>query len=125
MNRVSIVYLFAVLWLLVSPSLTAPADNEVAKQVDASQNGSPEIEQEPPNASKNEIAGNLDDDVEDFKPEKGETTNVDADDKPAVSGMSTGIITRIGVDGPCMYQIRLEFLKLNLISRRFRLVLSD
>lgn len=119
MNRVSIVYLFAVLWLLVSPSLTAPADNEVAKQVDASQNGSPEIEQEPPNASKNEIAGNLDDDVEDIKPEKGETTNVDADDKPAVSGMSTGIITRIGVDGPCMYQIRLEFLKLNLISRSF------
>lgn len=101
MNRVNIVYLFACLWLLVSPSLTAPADNEPAKQDD----GSPEIEQEPPNPSKNEIESNLDD-VENFKPEKGSDGTTDVSiDTSSFSGVSTGIISRIGVDGPCTYEI--------------------
>lgn len=101
MNRVNILYLFAVLCLLVSPSLTAPADNGTAKQVDASPENSPEIAE--PNASNNEITGDIDGDVENFKPENsaGESTEVASTDKPSFSGVSTGIISRIGVDGPC------------------------
>lgn len=104
MNRVNIICLFACLGLLVSPSLTAPADNEAAETNDK---GSPEIEQEPPNPSKNEIESNLDDDVENFKPEKGSSdgeTDVSTDTS-SFSGVSTGVISRIGVDGPCTYEI--------------------
>lgn len=119
MNRVNIVYLFAVLWLLVSPSLTAPADNETAKQVDASSDkkGSPEVEE--PNASNNEINGDIDGDVENFKPENsaGESTEIASTDNPSFSGVSTGIITRIGVDGPCKFHLILSdfsfFFRLN------------
>lgn len=90
MNRVHIFYLFSILWFVVSPALTAPADQQ-------QENGSPEIPE--PNQSDNEIENvNVNKDVESFTPnnpsESDETPEVEPEDQPSFSGGSSGIITR-------------------------------
>lgn len=104
MNCANVVYLFGVLCVLASPSLTAPAQ----------QIGSPEVV---PEESKNEVDSKFDskyDNVETFDtvdnqkgaPSVGATTSPDASKTPQIVGGGSGIIQKWGSDssdGTCMY----------------------
>lgn len=114
MNSVNFVYLFGVLCMLVSPSLTAP------------QSGAPPAVKKVADDSQNEVTSDLKSDAETFQPVNSPSgqpsvgpvapggaappvspaspSSPDTPQKPEFIGGSTGIITKIGIDGPCMYQ---------------------
>lgn len=124
MNSVNILYLFSVLCLLVAPSFTAP------------QSGSPAVDRNLADDSKNEVTSDLSKDVETFKPVNSQggqpsvgsgkpvspavpvspaspsspasPASPDAPQTPEFAGGSSGIITKIGIEGPCMY-FKVEF----------------
>lgn len=104
MNSLNCIYLFSVMWLVVSPALTAPSK-----------------------ALKNEIVGDSDDDVDSFGPDnvRGRAPDVGTDDKPTVSGVETGVILREGSEGRCMYTTQPSFLNSNSISAISEIVLHD
>lgn len=103
MKRINIAYLFAVWCILVSPSLTAPADEKSARLEDFGESVPPAKD-----TSQNEVIGDLDDDTEGVvDPQKNHVAVADVD-STKVSGVSTGVISRIGFDGPCMYDIHLS-----------------
>lgn len=111
MNSVNIVYLFSVLCILVSPSLTAP------------QSGTPAALNK--NVADNEVTSDLKGDAESFQPVNSPSgqpsvgpvspgsaaspvspaspASPDAPKQPEFIGGSSGIIRKIGVEGPCMY----------------------
>lgn len=113
MNSVNIVYLFGVLCILVTPSLTAP------------QSGSPAVDRNAVDDSKNEVTSDLSSDAETFDPviSQGGKPSVpvpaakpaspaspaspdapkapDTPKKPEFFGGSSGIIRKVGIEGPC------------------------
>lgn len=109
MNSVNILYLFGVLCILVSPSLTAP------------QSGSPAVDRNMADDSKNEVTSDLSNDAEVFQPVNSQNgkpsvgtvggpipaespASPDVPNTPEFIGGSSGIIRKIGIDGPCEYQ---------------------
>lgn len=98
MKSVNIVYLFSVLCVLVSPSLSAPADD-----------ATPEVP--PKNVEQNELDGIIDTGVDTFQPdvkpiEKPVKKPVEkpTDVKPVISGSGHGSIFSSGTEGPCKYR---------------------
>lgn len=116
MNSVNIVYLFGVLCILVSPSLTAP------------QSGAPPAVKKVADESQNELGSVMKSDAETFLPVNSPSgqpsvgpvlpgsaappvssvspaspASPDTPQKPVFMGGSTGIISKMGIDGPCMY----------------------
>lgn len=114
MNSVNIVYLFGVLCLLVSPSFSAPpAMQKVADD------------------SQNELTSKLKSDTETFEPVNGPSgqqgvgpvspgsavepaspaapASPDTPKQPELIGGSSGIIRKIGIEGPCKYFTQIFF----------------
>lgn len=111
MNSVNIVYLFGVLCILVSPSFSAP------------QSGAPPaVNRKEADDSQNEVTSEFKKDAETFQPVNSPSgqpsvgpvspgsaaspvspASPDTPITPEFMGGSTGIITKIGVEGPCMY----------------------
>lgn len=104
MNSATIVYLFGVLCVLASPSFAAP----------------PEVNRNAADDAKNELTSDLSNDAETFQPvnNQGGAPSVgppvpanapvapnapDAPKTPEFIGGGTGIITKIGFEGECMY----------------------
>lgn len=88
MNRVNLVCTLVLLGLLVSPSLTLPAD--------PSKTESSELDAGAVDPISNEIGK----DVETFDPEKSPSESTDVEHHKAVF-QSSGVIKRIGFDGEC------------------------
>lgn len=92
MNRVNVLCTLALLGLLVSPSLTLPAD---PTKIESSESETGDAEMKDP--SSNEIPN----DVETIEPEK--STTEPPVEHHSVDSVSTGMISRLGYDGECKY----------------------
>lgn len=92
MNRVNVLCTLVLLGLLVSPSLTLPAD---PTKIESTESETGDAEMKDP--TSNEIGK----DVETFKPENSSTEP--AVEHHSVESVSTGIISRFGYDGECKY----------------------
>lgn len=100
MNSANLVYLFGVLCVLVSPAFTAPPN-----ALDVQRNAADD--------AKNEITSDLSNDAEVFQPVNnpadgapsvGPAIPADAPTTPEFIGGGTGIIRKIGFEGPCKYK---------------------
>lgn len=105
MNRVNFVFAVAACCLLVSSALTLPApEKESAKQTESESRELLEI----PNPDENEIGKDIDTDVEQIgSPESSSDVDSDDDDSEFI-GESSGVITRIGAEGPCKWRINIQ-----------------
>lgn len=96
MNCANVLYLVVVLCVLVSPSLTAPAN----------ENGpTPAVAKENKDVAQNEIDSDLHSpkkDAESIEPVQNQPSP-DAPKVPEFMGGSHGTIVKIGIDGPCKY----------------------
>lgn len=102
MNSANIVYLFGMLCILASPAITAPP------------NGAPEVNRNAADDKRNELNSDLSNDAEVFQPVNNPAgapsvgpavspNAPNAPETPEFIGGGTGIISKIGFDGKCMY----------------------
>lgn len=90
MNRVNLVCTLVLLGLLVSPSLTLPADPSKVESSELDAGAVDPISNEIPSSKE----------VETFDPEKSPSESTDVEHHKAVF-QSSGVIKRIGFDGEC------------------------
>lgn len=108
MNHINLFCVVAIGCFLIAPTLSLPANDKAAlenfePEADSSSRESITV---PANDKDNEINSNVDDDSEIIgNPGIDYEGNTDVEKPTNFEGHSTGIITRIGFDGPCKFDV--------------------